>query len=237
MQTVNTFASECKLHAPIPNLLIQENVCSSFFREVRKRTAAQTTWADMGLGAPSSKEFYKHRIFMIRSLKAVKSPLSLSLYWYLSQGHEKSFPFRDDRLRMIFILERKIDPKRKKWRGKCVHVTKEIPRKGWDGRLSSNREVSAPCNLQGSTKTQPDSKPQGTGRDFPSLEMDWRWTDYDICKKRIPALRQKQISSGQTVFIYHRGQVSWFPNAWSLWQEWQCHGEFMNWVRHRNLGS
>lgn len=95
-----------------------------------------------------------------------------------------------------------------------MHVSTEILRKRWEGRLSRNREVSTPCNLQGSTKPQPDSKPQGTGRDFPSLEMDWRWTDYDICKKRIPTLRQKQVSSGQTVFIYHRGQVSWFPNAW-----------------------
>lgn len=76
-------------------------------------------------------------------------------------------------------------------------------------------EVSTACNLQGSTKTQPDSQHQGTGRDFPSLEMDWRWTDYDICKKSIQTLRQKQISSGQMVFIYHRGQVSWFPCAWS----------------------
>lgn len=91
----------------------------------------------------------------------------------------------------------------------------EIPRKGWEGRLSSSREVSPLCNLQGSTKTQPDSKPQGTDRDFPSLEMDSRWTDYDICKKRIPTLRQKQISSGKTVFVYDIGQVSWFPNAWS----------------------
>lgn len=42
------------------------------------------------------------------------------------------------------------------------------------GDRVSNREVSAPCNLQGSTKTQAESKPQGTGRDFPHLEMDWR---------------------------------------------------------------
>lgn len=34
----------------------------------------------MGLGAPSPKEFYKHRIFMIWSLKGAKSLLSLSLY-------------------------------------------------------------------------------------------------------------------------------------------------------------
>lgn len=130
---------------------------------------------------------------------------------------KKPFPFRDDRLRMIFTLETKTDPKKrkkKKEQSVCMSL-KTFPRRRWEGRLSSNREVSTPRNLQGGTKTQPDSKHQRTGRDFPSLEMDWRWTDYDICKKRIPTLRQTQLSSGQPVFIYHRGQVSWFPSAWS----------------------
>lgn len=30
--------------------------------------------------------------------------------------------------------------------------------------------------------------------------MDWRWTDYEFCKKRIPTLRQNQISQGQQCF-------------------------------------
>ena len=95
-----------------------------------------------------------------------------------------------------------------------MHVTKETARKGGERRPSSNREVSTPCNLQGSTKTQPDSKPQGTGRDFPRLEMDWRSTHSDICKKKNSSSEtKKQISSGQTAFVHHRGQVSWFPSA------------------------
>lgn len=187
----NTSASKCRLltHLPQNANRIHPSQTHSFFRDVRKKTAAQTTWADMGLGAPSSEEFYKHGIFTIWSVKGGKSLLSLSLYWYPSQGHKKSFPCRDDRLRMIFNLETKIDPKRKKWRGKCGHVTKETPRKGWEWSLSSEREVSIPCNLQGSTKPPRDSELQGTGRDFPCLEMDWRLTDYGICKKRIPTLR------------------------------------------------
>lgn len=63
MQAINAFASECKLHSPIPNLLIQENVCSFSFWEVRKRTSAQTTWADTGLGAPSSRVLHAQNIY------------------------------------------------------------------------------------------------------------------------------------------------------------------------------
>lgn len=110
--------------------------------------------------------------------------LSLSLYWYLSQGQEIEMIFRENRIEMVLNSETKNRPKKlkgKKKKRKHVYVTEEIPGKGSESKLGTNREVSTPCNLQGRTKTQPDSKLEGTGRDFPHLEADWRWTDYDIC--------------------------------------------------------
>lgn len=126
------------------------------------RTAARTALSDKGPRAPSPREFYKHRIFMMWSLKGMKSLLSLSLYQHLHQGHEKSLQFRQQAI--IFVFEAKIDrPKEEGWgRERCVHITKKIPRKRQERRLLlsqlSDREVSTPCNLQGTIKST-DSKP------------------------------------------------------------------------------
>lgn len=109
MQVINTFVSECKLPSPISNLIIQENICSSFIREVRQKIAAQTTWADMELGAPSFKRF--------------------TSTWYLWYGHWKIWKLfsaspstdisvKDNRLRIIFIL--------KKNRPKENKITREV---------------------------------------------------------------------------------------------------------------
>lgn len=186
--------------------------------EIRMRTAARTALSDKGPRAPSPREFYKHRIFMMWSLKGMKSLLSLSLYQHLHQGHEKSLQFRQQAI--IFVFEAKIDRPKEEGRGRerCVHITKKIPRKRQERRLLlsqlSDREVSTPCNLQGTIKST-DSKPWETSGDFPCLEMDWRWTDYEICKQRALNPRQGQISSGQKGFVSHRGQVNWFPSILS----------------------
>lgn len=171
MQTINTFASECKLHSPILNLFIQKmSACPSLWSWGKRQLLKQHEHIGdselLCLKSFTSTEYLRYGQWNVRKLFSDSPSTGVSV-----KDTKNHFHARDNRLRMIFNLEMKIGPKGKKSRGKCEHVTKETPRKGWGWSLSSKREVSTPCNLQGSTKTQPDSKPQGTGRDFLNLEM------------------------------------------------------------------
>lgn len=124
MQTINIFASECKLHSPIPNLLIQENVCLSFVREARQKQLLK-----------------QHKQIWNLELLHLKSFTSTEYLWY---GHWKAWNLfsaspstdisvKDNRLRMIFILETKIDPKRKNNKGILCMSQKRFPERGEKG--------------------------------------------------------------------------------------------------------
>lgn len=212
----DTSASKCKLLTHLPqnaNYIHPSQTCL-----FRKMSACPS------LGRPGKRQLLKqHEQIWNLKLLYLKSFTSTEYLWY---GHWKAWNLfsaspstdisvKDNRLRMIFILETKIDPRRKNNKGILCMSQKRFPERGEKGDWAVTERFQLPVIYREAQKRKQSPNLKGLVGIFPHLEMDWRWTDYDICKKGIPALRQKRISSGQTVFIYHRGQVSRLPTAGS----------------------
>lgn len=138
--------------------------CSPFVREVWQKIAAQTTQTDMELGALSFKEFHKHRIFMIWSLKGMKSLLRLSLYWYLCQGQQAENDLH---------LRKKIDPKIKNNKGNlCMSQNRLIERCEKRDWVSNTERFQLPVIYREAQKHKQSPNLKG----LVGIFHTWKWT-------------------------------------------------------------
>lgn len=128
------------------------------------------------------------------------------------------------------VFETKIDPKGR-GRGKkgvCTSL-KRFPERGkkrdcFFCKWATTERFQLPVTCRGPQKTQPASKPLGTSKDFPCLEMDWRWTD--TCKERVPTLRQKLAQDKQGLYTAKAksaGSPAYHPTVTGMTVSWQIY--------------
>lgn len=141
----DTSASKCKLLTYLPqnaNYIHPSQTC--LFRKMSARPS---------LGRPGKRQLLKqHKQIWNLELLHLKSFTSTEYLWY---GHWKAWNLfsaspstdisvKDNRLRMIFILETKIDPKRKNNKGILCMSQKRFPERGEKGDWAVTERFQLP---------------------------------------------------------------------------------------------